>query len=258
MKRWIHAATNYADNSDLGGISDRWNIADTTDDPKVLERLSNDEMNYLRAAVARNKYTPVDILAKLADDVSKDVRYNVAINSNTPSNVLIKLADDFEYEVRAGVARNESTPAEFIVKLASDENKYVRNNANNNPNNPNPDVALNDNYDESKKRSSWQLILDQLNDEIEEIDPLYEQTEVGSYILSLCNAVEESLNYYVEPSVQAGMGGVWIYDEANDNNVIVEDYDFDTFNTEIIELALNSKNKTDFKKKYKEYLLSLH
>ena len=277
MKRWIHAATEYADNSDLGDEMDRWNTAHLTDDPELLERLSNDEEPSVRAAAVRNANVPVSVIVNLANDENKYVQEGVAKNERTPVDILVKLANHPDGVVRSEVASNKSTPSEIrknlaydedwgvrarvawvtddpelLNKLANDENESVRSLAVNNRNNPNAS------HSKPNKQSSWKSILSQINEEIEEIDPLYEQTEAGSYILSLCEEVEESLNYYVEPSVQGGMGGVWIYDEANDNNVIVENYDFEDFDNEIIDLALNSKNKTDFKKKYKEYLLSLH
>lgn len=107
-------------------------------------------------------------------------------------------------------------------------------------------------------RRKWSSVLSQLRRDLEDMnDPIYEQTSAGYYIASICGEVEDALNYYVEPSTQGGRGGVWIYDEANNNEVIVRGYDFETFDSEIIDLALSSKNMTEFKKKYKNYLLNL-
>lgn len=120
-------------------------------------------------------------------------------------------------------------------------------------------AAMNAGKKSSKSsRPKWSSIVSKLSKDVDEVgDPLYEQTDAGSYIESLCGEVEKNLNYYVEPSIQGGSGGVWIYDEGNDNEVVVEDYDFETFDSEIIDMALNSKNATDFKNNYKHYLLTL-
>lgn len=112
---------------------------------------------------------------------------------------------------------------------------------------------------ESKiKRSRWSSVVSKLEKDLGDgYDPLYDQTDAGSYINSICTEVEDQLHYYVEPSVQAGQGGVWIYDESNNNEPIVEDYDYQDFNETVMDLALASKNMSEFKKKYKDFILSL-
>ena len=105
---------------------------------------------------------------------------------------------------------------------------------------------------------SYTLEYDDVKQELEQesfdgIDSLYEGTEAGEYINSLCYPVEEELNLFVEPSVQAGRGGVWIYDNSTDD-VLVKNYDYEDFNYECIELALDSSSPEDFKAKYKQYL----
>lgn len=107
--------------------------------------------------------------------------------------------------------------------------------------------------------ANWKSIVRSLNQDIEDgtKNPLYDQTEAGEYILSICREVEGKLNLFVEPSIQGGQGGVWIYDESNDNEPILEGYDFATFDEEVIGLALQSKNMSQFKAAYENYLLSI-
>jgi len=103
-------------------------------------------------------------------------------------------------------------------------------------------------------KGKWAIIKDNLS--IED-DPLYYGTESGEYIISVCTKVEKSLNLYVEPSVQAGTGSVWIYDESNNDKCVLSGYDYMTFNDNILDLVFQSKNVTEFKSAYKEYLLSI-
>ena len=59
-------------------------LAKTTTDISLLEKLSDDEYRSVRGAVAKNPNTPTHILEKLSDDEYWRVRRNVAGNSNTP------------------------------------------------------------------------------------------------------------------------------------------------------------------------------
>ena len=62
----------------------------------------------------------------------------------------------------------------------------------------------------------WKDVLEQLEYECEDCDPLYEGTEAGEYINGLCGEVFNKMDIYVEPSIQGGMGGVWIYEGADE------------------------------------------
>ena len=52
--------------------------------PAELEKLAEDEDEYVRRYVAENANTPVSVLEKLAEDENEDVRKAVATNANTP------------------------------------------------------------------------------------------------------------------------------------------------------------------------------
>ena len=53
--------------------------------------------------VAKNPNTPISLLEKLSDDEYEWVRDEVAENPNTPIHLLEKLSDDNNGSVRAGV-----------------------------------------------------------------------------------------------------------------------------------------------------------
>lgn len=102
-------------------------------------------------------------------------------------------------------------------------------------------------------RTNWKSLVKHLTSEDYDLD---EQDEYTEFLDSVCLSVEEKMGLFVEPSVQGGQGGVWIYDNDT-NDTLVEDYDYETFNEEIIDLAINSSSKKEFITKYKNYLKGL-
>lgn len=210
----------------------------------LLERLSTDDNGSVRDTVARYSTNP-DTLAKLAEDADSGIRSSVARNPAASAKTLAKLSDESSHIIREGVAGNPSADARTLEKLASDELKNVR-----------YAVSKNPSFKDTRKMSSsWEKLITDLELDCENGDPLYEDTPAGSKIMDLCHQVEDKLGLYVEPSVQVGMGGVWIYD--SDNSTVVEDYDFETFDDEIIELAIQSKSEADFRNAYQNYLEGL-
>ena len=73
------------------------------------------------------------LLADLAEDEDVSVRVGVARNVWTPADVLIRLATDRSDEVRAGVAGNPKTPIEALGRLVGDTSPGVRSEARDNP-----------------------------------------------------------------------------------------------------------------------------
>ena len=59
-------------------------LAKTTTDISLLEKLSDDEDWWVRNAVAENPNTPTHLLEKLSDDKDEWVRKVIANNPNTP------------------------------------------------------------------------------------------------------------------------------------------------------------------------------
>lgn len=74
----------------------------------------------VKAAVARNAFTPVNVLAELAQDRSVEVKTAVAKNASTPVNVLAELAKDPSFDVKTAVADNKATTADILQLLAGD------------------------------------------------------------------------------------------------------------------------------------------
>lgn len=103
--------------------------------------------------------------------------------------------------------------------------------------------------------STWSKMKAKLKRDLDRYeDPLYEYTDAGSYLIGLCSEVEEERGLYVEPSVQAGSGGVWIYDQNNNMETVASDYDFYEFDEGIIDAALESRSEAQFKQKYSKFL----
>lgn len=108
----------------------------------------------------------------------------------------------------------------------------------------------------ASKHTSYKDILSMLDKDLDMYtDPLYEDTEAGSYITGLCQEAEEQLGIWLEPSVQGGHGYIWVYD--SDSNTLVESIDFESFDSDVIGIALRSKSPSDFKRKYTSFLKQL-
>lgn len=108
----------------------------------------------------------------------------------------------------------------------------------------------------ASNHTSYKDILSKLEEDLNKYaDPLYEDTEAGSYITGLCQETEDQLSVRLEPSIQGGRGGIWIYD--SNNNILAEDIDFENFDSDVIDIALQSKSPSDFKRKYTSYLKRL-
>lgn len=102
--------------------------------------------------------------------------------------------------------------------------------------------------------SQWSELLEDLRSDFDQYisDPLYEQTPAGSFVLDLCYSAEREMGIYLEPSVQGGQGGIWIYDE--NGSLVADDIDYADFNNAILDLVFEVKNSTEFINKYKEML----
>lgn len=86
---------------------------------------------------------------------------------------------------------------------------------------------------------------------------LYEQTDIwDKYLLTPESAVEHKYQIFVEPSVQAGQGGVFIYDEVG-NRFETVCVDYKEWCDKEIEMAAASKTGAQYQQKYEEYIKSL-
>lgn len=102
-------------------------------------------------------------------------------------------------------------------------------------------------------RTNWKSLVEHLTRD--DYDP-DEQDDYTEFLDDVCRSIEDKMGLYIEPSVQGGQGGVWIYDNDT-NDTLIEDYDYETFHDEIIDLAINSSSKKEFITKYKNYLEGL-
>jgi len=100
----------------------------------------------------------------------------------------------------------------------------------------------------------WKGLRNQLEQESNDgIDSLYSQTDAGEELEKIQQEVEDTLGVVLEPSTQMGMGGIWFY-SSDFKQKLAENYDYQMFNEDVIELAIQSKTKATFKKMYKQYL----
>ena len=116
----------------------------------LLDLMSSPD-EYIRAGVAANPNTPVEMLTSLANDPTEPVRSGLAANPNTPPNILLsfatasvkirerlvknpscpvnvltRLASDPAWQIRYDVLKHSSTPLHVLIPLTFDENKVVR------------------------------------------------------------------------------------------------------------------------------------
>lgn len=111
--------------SEVSDMGSRWAVAKNHFTPAdILETLSNDSINLVRALVATNPNTPISILNKLFSD-EKIVRDGLSGNPNTPSKLLNVLAADSDKMVRLRVAENPSVTAEILKSLLDDSEPNV-------------------------------------------------------------------------------------------------------------------------------------
>ena len=111
--------------SSCADMSDRWGVAKNIHtDPQTLTKLSNDDINLVRALVATNPSTPAHLLTRLFND-EKIVRDGLSGNPSTPEKYLRLLSDDADRMVRLRVADNPSAPDDLLVKLTQDPDADV-------------------------------------------------------------------------------------------------------------------------------------
>lgn len=104
----------------------RWAVAKNPHTPlEVLEILSKDKVNLVRALVATNPHTPSSVLEKFFGD-EKIVRDGLSGNPNTSKKLLHVLADDSDKMVRLRVAENPSASKETLEKLSKDSVEDVQ------------------------------------------------------------------------------------------------------------------------------------
>jgi hypothetical protein len=126
------------DRTDLPGVvralgaSPQWRLrqqaaeAAGADNVTLLRRLSADPDHDVRQAVARNSFTPADIVNRLTTDDSVLVRRAVLQRPDVPSASVIRLTEDDDAEVRSTALSHPSCPVDLSAEQrALDEGRTV-------------------------------------------------------------------------------------------------------------------------------------
>ena len=119
-----------------GDLDAQIKLATLTDSEEVIRALLKVDSVYINGEIAKNKYTPVDILVKLSKSENVQVQYLVAANPNTPPNILAKLAKHKDQGPRLFAAGNYNTPVESLRELSSDLEHWVLEELGANPSTP--------------------------------------------------------------------------------------------------------------------------
>ena len=82
------------------------NLAEFTNDLKILEKLSGDENWYVRESVAHNLNCTLEILEKLSNDEDWRVRHHVMQNPNCSISILEKLSEDEDWYIKTSALEN--------------------------------------------------------------------------------------------------------------------------------------------------------
>ena len=86
-------------------------------------------------------------------------------------------------------------------------------------------------------------------------NPLYSsEDDCVAYFEGISYQVEEEMGLYVEPSVQAGEGDVWIF---RDNACVAEGIDYEDFCYSLMNIYLESSSPADVKLQVGNYYESL-
>jgi hypothetical protein len=79
------------------------------------------------------------------------------------------------------------------------------------------------------------------------------ETWESDNLYELEQKVYDKYNIWIEPSVQCGQGGIWIY--SNDNNEpLIEGYDYQTFIQEVRNIAMLSNTDEEFIDGFDKYI----
>lgn len=87
---------------------------------------------------------------------------------------------------------------------------------------------------------------------------LYEQPEY--YDEYLCDAEDEinkKYKIFSEPSIQAGRGSVFIYDESGEDRFEGISVDFQEWCNKELEMAASSNSEREYKQRYENYIRGL-
>lgn len=219
----------------------------------ILKAMVYSDDFHLRSDAARSPHLTVEMMKHLSKDTSSYVISLLAENPKLPEYLM----RDMYYGKRVEgyyLARNPNAPLDLLEEILNDKDsdadtreaarKAIKRRTGKDPS-------------KSKRKSPWMILLYELQSEAEDgIDSLYEQTSAGDKIESLCAAVQRKLGVWLEPSIQGGIGSIMFY-STKDDSVLGDDYDYQEYNEEVLDLAFNSKTQREFQTKYKQFLQSI-
>lgn len=107
--------------------------------------------------------------------------------------------------------------------------------------------------------SHWLNIQNQIALEHQDgINPFYDESTAGDYVLELMGDVENELDVSVVPSVQGGHGDVYIHlgDRHANSGYPIGPIDFTEFSNQMIDLILEADSENDFINDYTENILA--
>lgn len=124
----IKNAFKILQNSDPEDWPDNENDRDpaTSQDPELLRKLADHWNLEIRESVAKNPWTPPDILNRFSCDSALGLRWMVADNYNAPASALNRLSTDECQYVRESIAANRNTPTITLKSLSRDRFFCVR------------------------------------------------------------------------------------------------------------------------------------
>lgn len=218
----------------------------------ILKSMAYSKDVHMRLDAASSPYLSAELMRHLSKDQDSSVRNTLAMNSRFPESLMRALYSKYKGSGYY-LASNPNTPLDLLEEILNDKYDSDTTKA------AKQAIKQRTRKDTSKstRKSPWMSLVHKLQSELEEgIDPLYEQTSAGAELDTVCRSVEDKLGVYLEPSIQGGVGGVWIYSKEDDST-FVENYDYQDYNDEVINIALNSKTKREFQTKYKQFLQSI-
>ena len=103
----------------------RMEAARLAQNEKALKELSESKDGNIRAEVAKNVYTPEEILIILSKDRTPIVKAGVAKNPKATPEILKRLSKDRNYNVKKEVAQNPHTPQEDLFELSKETQRLI-------------------------------------------------------------------------------------------------------------------------------------
>lgn len=93
---------------------------------------------------------------------------------------------------------------------------------------------------------------DWVDDDVFEDEDLDIEEFWDKYLEGPESCVSDELNIYIEPSTQAGQGGVFIFD--NETGEEIGYYDFEEWCCMEMDMARNAKDADDYKEKFQKFV----